>query len=122
MAILIVDDELSIREMMADLLADEGYKVFTAIDGFDALTQLHGSKELPELIVLDLMMPRMNGWEFRAALRQDPTLASIPVVVLSAHPDVARLSAALDVAAYLPKPIHIDRLLAIVQRFYANDE
>jgi two-component system chemotaxis response regulator CheY len=118
MAILIVDDELSIREMMADLRADEGYSVQTAIDGVDALAQLHTSSDLPELIVLDLMMPRMNGWEFRAALRQDPALASIPVVVLSAHPDVAQMSQTLSVAEYLPKPIHIDRLLAIIQKFH----
>jgi CheY-like chemotaxis protein len=120
MPLLVIDDEASIREMLTELLEDAGYVVAQAVDGADALAQLGAGLELPCLILLDLMMPRMNGWELRAALQQHPELKTIPVVVLSAHTQLAQTAVALDVADYLTKPIDLDRLLSVVRRFCSD--
>ncbi|MBC7545053.1 MAG: response regulator, partial [Candidatus Sericytochromatia bacterium] len=80
--ILIVEDDIDIRETLAEILADEGYSVASAANGLDAISYLQ-TEAMPCVILLDLMMPVMSGWEFRAKQQQDPTLAGIPVVVLS---------------------------------------
>jgi CheY-like chemotaxis protein len=90
----------------------EGHVVATARDGLEAL-QIARQRP-PDLILLDLMMPRMTGWEFRAAQRVDPVLSSIPVIVMSAC--LRELVAELDATAYLPKPFDLDKLLALVER------
>src|SRR5262245_21777945 len=81
--VLLVEDEAFLRDALADLLRDAGYHVDEVEDGRAALERLH-ERPVPDAIVLDLMLPRMNGWEFRVAQRQDPSLADIPVVALSA--------------------------------------
>lgn len=115
--ILIVDDEPSIRMMLADVLMEDGYAVVTASNGADALVHLRDSAP-PCLILLDLMMPVMDGWRFRAVQLDDPKLRSIPVVVLSAGTNLSdwKLLRALDAAAYVAKPLDIDRLLETVTR------
>src|SRR5688572_8496646 len=85
MGILIVDDDASIREALASLLEDEGYTAAGVANGLQALTLLRQSEELPCLILLDLMMPVMNGWEFLNEQQQELRLAEIAVVVFSAH-------------------------------------
>jgi CheY-like chemotaxis protein len=120
MTILIVDDDRDIREMLTETLADEGYDVASAADGQDALTQLRADPDAPCLILLDLMMPHMNGWEFCTAQQQDPRLAPIPVVVLSAWPDLKRAASTIPVVGYVPKPIDFDRLLHLVKRHCAG--
>ncbi|PLS79555.1 MAG: response regulator, partial [Chloroflexi bacterium] len=82
--ILVVDDDSGIREALTDILEDEGYAVRSACDGQAALDLLRQQAEPPALVLLDLMMPRMNGWQFRSEQRRDPALANIPVVVISA--------------------------------------
>jgi CheY-like chemotaxis protein len=120
MTVFIVDDDRDIREMLTEILKDEGYTIATAADGLDALTQLRTQPQPPCLILLDLMMPNMNGWEFCAAQQQDPRLSPIPVVVISARADLDRAVAQIPVAGHLAKPIDIDRLLHIVERHCAE--
>lgn len=115
-SVLIVDDDDSIREALATILEDEGYRVASAVNGMDALKYLRSNLS-PCLILLDLMMPVMDGWLFRAAQMQDPALAPIPVVVISAFSNVPRLATDLAVAECLQKPIDLDTLLATVERY-----
>jgi len=112
--VLIVEDDADLREMMAQLLSLEGYRTETAANGRDALQYL-ASGHRPDLILLDLMMPVMDGWEFRRRQVEDPTIAEVPVVVLSAL-DAAR-AADLGGTAFLKKPLDFDRLLELVRRF-----
>lgn len=114
--ILIVDDDPDLRELMSDLLASHGYAVETAADGQEALDYLHSSRASPSLIILDLMMPRMDGWEFREHQRADPELARIPVVVFSGVHDLERCTRDIAAVEILPKPIDIDRLHRTLRR------
>jgi CheY-like chemotaxis protein len=110
--VLVVDDDEIIRGFLAEALADEGYEVRAAGEGAHALATLRGWPA--ELIVLDLMMPVMDGWAFRAVQRQDPELAHIPVVVLSATREVQLQARPLDVAAVFAKPFDLDELLTVI--------
>jgi PAS domain S-box-containing protein len=114
--VMLVDDDAMIRESFAEVLADEGYRVVTAADGAEALRRLR-TGALPRVIFLDLMMPAMDGPTFRAEQTRDPTLAAIPVVVMSAAGDVAKRSVALGAAETLRKPVRYEALLALVERF-----
>jgi DNA-binding response OmpR family regulator len=107
--VLVVDDEIDIREAVAEVLADEGYEVYAVGDGAEALRKARSVH--PSLVLLDLMMPGMNGWEFRAAQSSDPELRDIPVVVLSA---LGRVSG-LDAEAFIQKPFDLDELLNAVK-------
>jgi CheY-like chemotaxis protein len=115
--VLIVEDDADLREMMAQLLLLEGYKTETVANGRDALQYLQ-TAERPDVILLDLMMPVMDGWEFRRRQLADPSLSAVPVVVLSAL-DASR-AADLDGAAFLKKPLDFDRLLVLVRQFCAR--
>jgi len=108
--VLIVDDELDIREAVTEVLSYEGYEVVTASEGAEALRKCQELK--PDLVLLDLMMPGMNGWEFRSAQLREPAIAGIPVVVVSA---LGRVSS-IDAVAFLPKPFGLDDLLEVVRR------
>lgn len=109
--ILVVEDNDDVREMMAVTLELEGHNVRTAVNGRDALEKLRGG-EKPCVILLDLMMPVMNGWEFRRALEHDPALADVPVVVISAATGEIVRNTRAD--AFISKPIDMDRLLDVV--------
>jgi CheY-like chemotaxis protein len=112
--VLIVEDDEDLREMMAHLLTLEGFEAATAANGREALAYLRTSGK-PDVILLDLMMPVMDGWEFRRQLQADPKLAPVPVIVLSAL-DHAR-GANVDAAAFLKKPLDFDRLLHLVRAY-----
>lgn len=112
--ILVVEDNDDIREMMAVTLELEGHTVATAANGRDALDKLLAG-ERPCLILLDLMMPVMNGWEFRHAIEQDPVLSKVPVVVMTAATGDMVKDAHAD--AFIPKPVDMDRLLDVVCDF-----
>jgi CheY-like chemotaxis protein len=115
--VLVVEDDDDLREMMAQLLTLEGFRTETVANGQEALAYLH-ARPRPDVILLDLMMPVMDGWEFRRRQQADPALASVPVIVLSAL-DQAR-AAKVDAAAFLKKPLDFDRLLDLV-RGYCHD-
>jgi CheY-like chemotaxis protein len=114
--VLIVDDEEVAREAMAKLLQWKGYLTWTAANGHEALAQLRAKSPIG-LILLDLWMDGGDGWEFREAQRQEPTLAGIPVVVLSAVGDAAEWADNLGDVGYLRKPIKADELFVAVERF-----
>lgn len=113
--ILLVDDDPGLRAALAEALEESGYEVACAGDGRDALAQL-GDRPTPAVILLDLAMPVMDGWSFRAAQRKDPRLAAIPTVVLSASLGDPRALDGLDPAAALSKPFDLERLIETVQR------
>ena len=115
--ILVVDDDSGIREALTDILEDEGYAVSSAPDGQVALELLRQASEPPALVLLDLMMPRMNGWQFRSEQQRDPSIAAIPVVVISASANIQDQVQALNAAAFIPKPIEYDRLVGVVGRY-----
>ena len=98
---------------MRSLLELEGYVVHTAADGAEALKHLRSGLE-PGLIVLDLMMPGMDGFQFRKEQRQDPKLSAIPVVIYSGHHDTKANAALLEPTAYIQKPIDFDSFLDLV--------
>ncbi len=115
--VLVVDDDADIREGLRDILEDEGHDVAEARNGQDALARLRALVPAPDLILLDLMMPVMDGLEFRRQQLLDPALAGIPVVVLSADGHVDVGSTLLAATQRLRKPIPLDQLLALVERY-----
>lgn len=112
--VFIVEDDVDTREMLGRFLELEGYQVETAANGKLALERL-GSGAGPCVIVLDLMMPVMDGWQFRQAQIRDASLANIPVIVVSAagRDRLERIQA----DAYLSKPVDLDELLGCVTQF-----
>jgi CheY-like chemotaxis protein len=111
--VLIVEDDEDLRDNLALLLDLRGYNVETARHGQDALDKIDDIGP-PCLVVLDLMMPVMDGWQFRAALRADPALAAVPVVLLSGIADVSQAAKTLDAVDHLTKPIDLQKLYRIV--------
>jgi len=114
--ILLVEDHADLREAMTDLLEAFDYTVATAADGGEALDLLRGGTA-PCLIVLDLEMPRKDGWAFRSAQTHDPKLAAIPTIVSSADGDVKQKAAALGIDGYFEKGGGFDGLLELVARY-----
>jgi CheY-like chemotaxis protein len=112
--ILIIDDDEAVRDALVMVLSDEGYPVATAVNGLEGLRYLKAAKETPDLILLDVMMPVMDGYQFRAEQRKDPALAAIPVLVLTAgaaDPQLAGMAA----NGYMRKPINLTTLLTVVE-------
>ena len=114
-AILLVEDDFDVRQALAETLRDEGYPVQCAADGQEALDILRHGNAHPALILLDLMMPRMSGADFRAVQRVDPELGDIPVVVLSADGRMEEKARNLGAAGALHKPVDLDELLATIR-------
>ena len=110
--ILVVDDEPTIRELIADALREFGYLVEAAPNGVEGLDILRRWK--PHAIVLDLMMPRLNGVAFAERLRADPALADTPVLLVTAAYAAREMGARVGAQAFLPKPFELDRLVEIV--------
>jgi CheY-like chemotaxis protein len=115
-SVLVVEDDIDVREALVFFLEAEGYDVVEAGHGAEALERL---KEDPGigLILLDLMMPVMNGWEFRAAQIKDPNLAAIPVVIITADHSAAKKAADAGAAGCLLKPVELPHLLDYVGRY-----
>ncbi|MBZ0236125.1 MAG: response regulator [Deltaproteobacteria bacterium] len=114
--VLIVDDDFDMRDTLRDILEDEGLGVGVAADGLEALAWLQ-SNPPPALILLDWMMPRCDGAEFRARQRASPQLANIPVVLLTADLRIRDQVDALGAVDFLAKPVRLARLLEVVRRY-----
>jgi signal transduction histidine kinase len=112
--LLLVEDDDDIREALRSLLSIEGYKVGSCCNGLEAIEWLRTSSSKPDLILLDLRMPVMDGWQFRIVQKADSTIAQIPIIALSA--DSTPQAAAIDAAAYLKKPVDYDTLVATIDR------
>jgi len=113
--VLIVEDDRDTREMLARFLELEGFHVTTAENGRDALVRLRATSP-PSVILLDLMMPVMDGWQFRAVQKQDPDLSQVPVVVVTAA-GPRNAVPSIDADGWLPKPVDLDALLTAIQPF-----
>jgi two-component system response regulator MprA len=106
--VLVVDDEPMVRETLGQVLSDEGYVVDLAVDGETALERVRAAR--PDAILLDLMMPGMNGRQFLQALRDDPSCATIPVMIMTAVHGL-EISATLGASEVVEKPFNVDELL-----------
>jgi CheY-like chemotaxis protein len=115
--VMVVEDDRDVRETIAEILADHSYETLLASNGQEALTSLRTAAEKPCVILLDIMMPVMNGWEFRALQKIEAALSEIPVVVITAHADASRAAAEMEAAGFLRKPVKLESLLASVSRF-----
>lgn len=121
--VLIVEDDPNTRDMLATLLGMEGFYAISAEDGLEALhllrTVRHRAPDTPCLVLLDLTMPRLGGKEFRRAQLGDPTVANVPVAVMSGAVNLEERARALGAVATVAKPIDIDLLLNVVKRYCA---
>jgi CheY-like chemotaxis protein len=114
--ILLVEDDFDVRDALSETLRDEGYQVDCASDGQDALVYLRAGAQ-PDLILLDLMMPRMSGSEFRMVQKVDPAISHFPVVLLSADGRMEEKAKLLETAAAVRKPIDLDQLIRVIEGF-----
>lgn len=117
-SILLVEDDALVREAMGSLLEGEGYEIAFAENGREALRYLHSGAGVVDAIILDLKMPVMDGWEFRAVQKDDPKLGLIPVLAISAEGGAK--AAAISAQAYLRKPVDAKELLATLERILAE--
>lgn len=112
--ILIVEDDSAIRQTVKDILEIQGYTVEAAANGKEGLQQLEVLSPPPSLILLDLMMPTMSGWQFLDVQRNDKRFQRIPVVICSAYEESAK---SVHPAGVVTKPIQLDKLLGAVRAF-----
>jgi CheY-like chemotaxis protein len=114
--VLVVEDDADVRDAMVGILESKGYAVCAASHGAEALAQLQAGNR-PCIILLDLMMPVMDGWTFCEEREKDPSLAAIPIVVLSAVSRHDPRNTRMRAVEHLSKPLNIDKLLAAVGRY-----
>ena len=114
--VLVVEDDSALREALSQVLSDEGYDMLSARDGLEAVNCLKKGNR-PDVILLDLSMPVVNGWEFRMFQKRDPDLAQIPVILITAGGYTREEVAWLEPSALLPKPLDLPFLLSAVRKF-----
>ena len=114
--ILVVEDDTSIRELLVELLESEGYAVTWAINGLEGLRQLQ-TQDSPNLILIDLMMPVMDGYSFRTEQLKNDKWATIPTVVMSAEANAKEKMKNFNITAFLSKPVELDTILKTVARY-----
>ena len=117
--VLVVDDDIDIREAVCLVLSHSGYRTLAASNGEEALTTLQGQDGI-DLILLDMMMPVMDGWGFRLSQPEGPAFVKIPVIVLTGDGRASSKAAAIGAAGYLKKPLDLGDLLAAVARHCAR--
>jgi CheY-like chemotaxis protein len=113
--VMVVDDDADIRDSIGDILELRGYRVARASNGREALDRLRAGT-LPCVILLDLMMPVLNGWEFREQQTSDEALKSVPVVIISGDGSTDQKAASIGVAEFLRKPLELSAILDVVRR------
>jgi CheY-like chemotaxis protein len=114
-SILIIEDDQEIREALEEILRFEGYEVGSVKNGKEGLDYLHKASA-PSVILLDMMMPVMNGYQFLAAYQEEPSFSGIPVIVLSADNALEDKLKQFQVRFFLKKPIELERLLELVKQ------
>ncbi len=115
--VLVIEDDGDILDVVTLFLEGEGYDVVRARHGLEALERLRSRPPPPDVILLDLMMPVMDGWQFCHERRRDGRLASIPVVLLTANGEAEKMARKLGAEGALRKPLDLDALLGAVARF-----
>lgn len=118
--ILVVEDDRDIRESVTEVLEDEGYVVTAAADGREALDRLQSASPPPALILLDLMMPVMSGYQFREEQLKLPAYAGIPVLIVTADVNARAKVESLKAAGFMQKPVKIQPLLDLVEQLLAT--
>ena len=118
--ILVVDDEPDVQLLLTELLRGEGYEVATASDGAEALDYLRAVPTLPCLILLDLVMPNVDGWQFIEERNHDPRLSRIPVVLISGQVAARETARSLGLASCIEKPISVAPLREMLARMRVN--
>lgn len=118
--VLVVEDDVDVREALVFLLEDAGMRAIGATDGLDALERIEGGYE-PSLILLDLMMPVMDGERFLRIRKDDPRLSQIPVIVVSAMQKMRVDPADMRVSAIIPKPVDPQRVIESVRQHAPSD-
>jgi CheY-like chemotaxis protein len=113
--ILIIEDDESIRAMIASVLEIEGYSVSAAPNGKNAI-DIIGKGPTPDIILLDMMMPVMNGWDFLDFIRSNAVTARIPIIVVSAYSEIAK---SVKPQAVVPKPVQLKSLLGAIEKLVA---
>lgn len=113
--IFVIEDDLHIRESLTEVLEIEGFNVFSAVNGQDALDILRQG-ERADLILLDLMMPVKDGFQFKQEQEQDPALSKIPVIIMSANGNLSAKKELIGVKDYLKKPIDLEALLQTINK------
>lgn len=113
--VLVVDDDRDSREMLCTWLRQHGYGAIDASEGSEALQKMDETPDL-SLILLDLTMPGMNGWQFRASQRNHRRFRKVPIVVMTGHPNRAGEAEWLDAEGVLPKPLDLEAVMAVVSR------
>jgi CheY-like chemotaxis protein len=114
--VLVVDDDPDILEALSEILEAEGFEIRRARNGKEALDRLE--PDPPNLILLDLMMPVMDGWEFAQRMRQRPRVSGIPIIVLSADRNVSNKATEIGAMGHLAKPFELNDLLDMVRRAF----
>lgn len=114
--ILVIEDDNSIRELLVELLESEGYEVSSAVNGLEGLKVLH-SEPKPDLILIDLMMPVMDGYSFRTEQLKHAEWSKIPTVVMSAEANAKEKMKNFNITAFLSKPVELDTILKTVARY-----
>lgn len=115
--LLIVEDSPDLRDLMTELYRIEGYTAQTAKNGQDALRFLRSAEKLPSVILLDLMMPLVDGMQFRKLQKSDPRLADIPVLVMTADANAKEKARLAEANGFLKKPVEADVLIKVAEKF-----
>ncbi|OGR42110.1 MAG: hypothetical protein A2X28_03985 [Elusimicrobia bacterium GWA2_56_46] len=115
--VLVVDDDRTVRDLICAALAGKGYETAVACNGKEALSYLRSSPRPPRLILLDMMMPEMTGWEFQQVQQEDPALSGIPVAIITGLTRLEGRASVLGAVDVLCKPSRIETLISLVSRF-----
>lgn len=113
--ILIVEDDISIRELLVEILEDQGYQVSSSVNGSEGIKAIESS--LPDLILMDVMMPVMDGYQFRKELMLNPEWSHIPIVAMSAQEQTRKKLVDHGITNFINKPFELDHLIETVKSF-----